>query len=213
MSEPHIVVVGAGPVGAVAALACTRRGHRVTLLEAALAIDASPRASTTQPPTLEILAELGLIDEYIAQGLVARHFQFWDRPTKTLVAEFDFARLAGETPFPYVVQTEQHKLANMAIARLREMPDARVELGMRVTGVTQTADAVRVRATSLRLTEDPRRQSAQVGRLLHRLHVYGLVAKIPRSRRWRVTAFGHRVMSASVRLRHLHFPALYAEAA
>jgi hypothetical protein len=68
-------------------------------------------------------------------------------------------------------------------------------------------------ATSVRLHPDPNRQSAQVSRLLRRLHVYGLVAKIPRSRRWRVTAFGHRVMSASVRLRQLHFPAFYAEAA
>ncbi len=57
--------------------------------------------------------------------------------------------------------------------------------------------------------DDPKQQSAQVSRLLHRLHVYGLVAKIPRSRRWRVTAFGHRVMGASVRLRQLHFPAFY----
>ena len=58
-----------------------------------------------------------------------------------------------------------------------------------------------------------RRQSAQISRLLCRLHVYGLVAKIPRSRRWRVTAFGHRVMGASVRLRQLHFPTFYAKAA
>jgi len=63
------------------------------------------------------------------------------------------------------------------------------------------------------LREDPKQQRAQASRLLHRLHVYGLVAKIPRSRRWRVTAFGHRVMGASVRLRQLHFPAFYAEAA
>ena len=63
------------------------------------------------------------------------------------------------------------------------------------------------------LRDNPKQQSAQISRLLHRLHVYGLVAKIPRSRRWRVTAFGHRVMGASVRLRQLHFPALYAEAA
>jgi hypothetical protein len=62
------------------------------------------------------------------------------------------------------------------------------------------------------LRDDPKQQSAQISRLVHRLHVCGLVAKIPRSRRWRVTAFGHRVMSASVRLRQLHFPALYAEA-
>jgi hypothetical protein len=33
------------------------------------------------------------------------------------------------------------------------------------------------------LRADPKQQSAQINRLLHRLHVYGLVAKIPRSRR------------------------------
>ena len=68
-------------------------------------------------------------------------------------------------------------------------------------------------ATSIRLSDDPQRQSAQVSRLLHRLHVYGRVAKIPRSRRWRVTAFGHRVMGASVTLRQRHFPTVYAAAA
>jgi hypothetical protein len=71
---------------------------------------------------------------------------------------------------------------------------------------------LRAKLTS-QLRDDPKQQSAQISRLLHRLHVYGLVAKIPRSRRWRVTAFGHRVIGASVRLRQLHFPALYAEAA
>lgn len=39
------------------------------------------------------------------------------------------------------------------------------------------------------LRDDPTQQSAQISRLLHRLYVYGLVAKIPRAGRWRVTAF------------------------
>jgi hypothetical protein len=38
------------------------------------------------------------------------------------------------------------------------------------------------------------RQSAAVGRLLKRLHVRGLVAKVPRTRRWRVTDQGRRVL-------------------
>jgi len=42
------------------------------------------------------------------------------------------------------VQTEQHKLANMAIARLRRMENAEVRLGERVTGIAQNADAVTV---------------------------------------------------------------------
>jgi 3-(3-hydroxy-phenyl)propionate hydroxylase len=140
----NIVVVGAGPVGTVAALACARFGHQVTLLEAQERVDDSPRASTTQPPTLEILAELALIDEYIRQGLVARTFQFWDRSRLRLVAEFDFERLRGETAFPFVVQTEQHKLANMGIARLRAMPNASVRMATRVTDVVQDAQGASV---------------------------------------------------------------------
>ena len=144
MQRRNVIVVGAGPVGTVAALACARHGHTVTLLEAQTRIDDSPRASTTQPPTLEMLAELGLIEEYLSVGLVSRTFQFWDRPSRQLIAEFDFARLKGETSFPYVVQTEQHKLANMAIARLRRMENAEVRLGERVTGIAQRSDAVTV---------------------------------------------------------------------
>jgi 3-(3-hydroxy-phenyl)propionate hydroxylase len=144
MQRRNVIVVGAGPVGTVAALACARLGHAVTLLEAQARIDDSPRASTTQPPTLEILAELGLIDEYLRVGLVSRTFQFWDRARPELIAEFDFERLRGETAYPFVVQTEQHKLASMAIARLRAMPNAEVRMGARVAGVNEKFDHAQV---------------------------------------------------------------------
>ena len=45
---------------------------------------------------------------------------------------------------------------------------------------------------------EARRQSARVTRKLHLLHAHGLLAKIPRSRRWRVTARGAAVMSAAI---------------
>src|SRR6185369_10294641 len=143
MASRNIVVVGAGPVGTVAALACARLGHRVTLLEAEQRVNDAPRASTTQPPTLEIIEELGLIDEYIAKGLVSPTFQFWDRPTMRLIAEFDFGRLKDDTRYPYVVQTEQHKLALMGIERLRAM-GATVRMGVKVTGLSQDAGSVTV---------------------------------------------------------------------
>src|SRR5438874_23355 len=148
MKRRNVIVVGAGPVGTVAALACARFGHSVALLEAQQQINDAPRASTTQPPTLEILAQLGLIDEYIAQGLVSRTFQFWDRPTRRLVAEFDFERLKDETAFPFVVQTEQHKLANMGIERLRAMANAQVHMATKVAQVSQSNDAAVVRTES-----------------------------------------------------------------
>lgn len=42
------------------------------------------------------------------------------------------------------------------------------------------------------------RNSARVSRLLKRLHVHGLIAKIPRSRRWRVTRRGCAILSFSL---------------
>lgn len=61
-------------------------------------------------------------------------------------------------------------------------------------------------ASVVRLHLDPKKASSQVSRLLHRLHVYGLIAKIPRSRQWRVIPFGNSAMAAAVRLRERDFP-------
>lgn len=54
--------------------------------------------------------------------------------------------------------------------------------------------------------QESRRQAAQVTRLLKRLHVHGLLAKIPRTRRWRVTAHGLQLMSASLELHNDFLP-------
>ena len=71
---------------------------------------------------------------------------------------------------------------------------------------------VRTRLFGAAATTDPRR-SAQVSRLVKRLHVRGFVAKIPRSRRWRVTQLGHAVMTAAVLLREDDFPRVFVKTA
>jgi len=140
----RICVVGAGPVGVVAAIACARKGMRVTLLESERAIDHGPRAATTHPSTLEMLAELGLFEEFRSVGLVARRFQFWDGVSKTLIAEFDHDVLRDETPYPFVVQTEQHKLCEIGLRRLADMPEADVRLGANVVDLAQEVGGVLV---------------------------------------------------------------------
>lgn len=44
-----------------------------------------------------------------------------------------------------------------------------------------------------------RRHSAAVGRMLKRLHVRALIAKVPRTRRWRVTERGRRILGDTLR--------------
>ena len=59
----------------------------------------------------------------------------------------------------------------------------------------------------------PQKASAKVSRIFRRLRAHGLIAKIPRSRRWRVTRYGRRVMGAALYLRHHDFARVYTKAA
>jgi hypothetical protein len=49
--------------------------------------------------------------------------------------------------------------------------------------------------------------------MLKRLHIFGLIAKIPRSRRWRLTRKGRSLLSASIALKEDSFPRLHLKAA
>ena len=51
------------------------------------------------------------------------------------------------------------------------------------------------------------RQSHAVGRMLKRLHVRGLIVKVPHSHRWHVSKKGQQVLGAVVRLYHHGIPA------
>jgi hypothetical protein len=59
-------------------------------------------------------------------------------------------------------------------------------------------------------TQLQRRASAAVGRLLKRLHVRQLVAKVPRTRRWRVTQRGRHLLGLAVQLYRASWPQLAA---
>jgi len=58
-----------------------------------------------------------------------------------------------------------------------------------------------------------RRQANRVGRLLKRLHVHGLIAKISHSRRWRLTSHGLVVATTILRYHYEKYPELLAELA
>src|SRR5882757_7032004 len=139
-----VLVAGGGPVGLLCAWLLGRRGLHVRLFDNNPEPQADPRAATTHPATLELLAEDGLAAEMSRVGLVAPIFQFWDRPSGELVAQFDHGLLKNDTPYPYVVQCEQFKTTHIILDRLKALPNVEVLFGHEVVDVEQTSDGVKV---------------------------------------------------------------------
>ena len=54
--------------------------------------------------------------EIVRLGLKSPVFQWRDRVTGEVVAEFDYGLLADESKHPYVIQLEQHKTVHVALA-------------------------------------------------------------------------------------------------
>ena len=138
----RVVVVGAGPVGMVTALALNRRGIPVTVLEQEAAPMPDQRAASIHPPTLEMLDELGVTAKILPLGLISATYRFHDRPTGAVVAEFDLDRLRGEIRFPFVLQYEQYKLTASIAAEFANSGDFDVRFSHEVTNFVQTADGV-----------------------------------------------------------------------
>ncbi|WP_327011243.1 FAD-dependent monooxygenase [Dactylosporangium sp. NBC_01737] len=137
-----VIVAGAGPVGLTAALTLHRLGVDVTVLEAGDALATESRASTFHPPSLEMLAELGVLPALLAQGLVSPRFQYRERGGG-VIAELDMALLAGDTPYPFRLQCEQSKLTRLLLPLL---PPGTVHFGQRVEGLAQDGAGVTVHA-------------------------------------------------------------------
>lgn len=160
MSDQKVLIAGGGPVGLVCAYALGLAGVPVVVFDENDELQMDPRAATTHPATLELLDRIGIVDEVIAQGLTARTFQFWDRPTGELVAEFDHDLLRDDTKFPYVVQCEQFKLSRILAARVDQLADCDVRFAHRVTAVRTETDRVTV------TVDTPDGQEEHTGRYL-----------------------------------------------
>jgi 3-(3-hydroxy-phenyl)propionate hydroxylase len=139
----RVIVVGGGPVGAVAALLLAQAGIPVTLVEAERDVVMDYRASTFHPPTLDLLEKTGVTQALLERGLIAPTMQIRDRRAGK-VAEFDSALLKGDTRYPFRLQCEQFKLVALVYDMLRTMPGVELRLGSRAVAIAQTEDDVTV---------------------------------------------------------------------
>ena len=140
-NKQRVIIVGAGPVGLVAANLLADEGIAVSLVEICADLPHDLRASTFHPPTLDMLEQFGVVGGMIEQGLICPTWQFRDR-AEGVVATFELARLSPETNHPYRLQCEQWRLGELLYARLKDNPLVTIRLGTKAVAARQSAHGV-----------------------------------------------------------------------
>jgi 3-(3-hydroxy-phenyl)propionate hydroxylase len=146
-AQLQVIVVGAGPVGLLAALALAKQDVSVLVLEAEPGLTVDLRAGTYHPPSLEMMAPYGITDEMLKTAIRVPRWQIRDRKEGVIV-EWDLSLIEDLTPYPYRLHLEQHRLTPIILAKLKECPNAEVRFDHEVTDFTQTADTVTVSVES-----------------------------------------------------------------
>ena len=136
-----VLVVGAGPVGLATALALAHEGVSVKVIEAEPGLTEDHRAGSFHPPTLEMLAPLGVTDAMHRIGIKVPRWQIRDRKEGVIV-EWDLGLIADLTPFPYRFHLEQFRLTPILLEKLRAFSHASVEFGVAFEDAVQDGNGV-----------------------------------------------------------------------
>ena len=141
-----ILIVGAGPVGLTVALSLAKQGIPVQVIESEPGLTVDQRAGSFHPPTLEMLAPLGVTEEMQRIGLKVPHWQIRDRKQGVIV-EWDLGLISDLTPYPYRFHLEQHRLTPILFHKLHGYRHASVRFSTEFTSATQDASGVTVQTS------------------------------------------------------------------
>ncbi len=139
-----VLIVGAGPVGMLTALALAQKGASVRVLEREDHIIDSPRAAVYFPSTLLILEELGILPELEEIGFRNRNFG-------THVPEFDYHSVVVTKPiegikYDYQLHAGQDDVARVAMEHARKL-GVEVHFSHEVHGYEEYDDRILVMTT------------------------------------------------------------------
>lgn len=140
----QVAIVGAGPVGFLAALGLARQGIEVTVLDAEPEVVRSPRAAVYYHTTLSILRKLGLSDDAHAIGFASTEFRMhWLETGEVMRSDMRDALDPGQE-FDHNLHFGQHLLAELVMEHLARLPNAQVLWNHRVTGLAQDGRKARL---------------------------------------------------------------------
>src|SRR5215213_6190337 len=119
MSNPQVLIVGAGPTGLVLALWLVRLGARVRVVDKAEGPGTTSRALGVQARTLEFYRQFGLAEAVVGQGLQFAAANLWVHGRKRARAAFgEMGR--GLSPYPYMLIFPQDEHERLLTGRLAE---------------------------------------------------------------------------------------------
>lgn len=142
--DDRVIVAGGGPVGLITALALVKQGVPVRVLEAETIPIKDPRGAAFHPPTLEVLEQLGVLDDLMTIGLKIPAWQV-RRRDGSIVAEFDLGLLKDHTAYPYRFHLGQQKVVPVLLGALAREPLAEIEFGIRVEDFDEIEGGVELR--------------------------------------------------------------------
>lgn len=140
--DDRVLIIGAGPVGSVLALALRQAGIKVALIEKLPRPDHDCRAASCHPPTIAMLERLGLLEAGLDQGLVSPVFHYLDRLSGQLVGSFDLRAMQAPPKHAYVLQWEQWKIAETILERLQKDDGVEILMGHELFSFSQDSDGV-----------------------------------------------------------------------
>ncbi len=139
MSQPPVVVVGAGPVGTTAALLLAARGPAVLLLERQPGPLDVPRAVHLDDEALRALADVGVVEDFLAVSRPMAGLRLVDAGSGVL-AEFGRAPGAGRHGWPQASMFHQPDLEAVLRAAVARTPGIALRAATEVVALTERAD-------------------------------------------------------------------------
>ncbi len=143
MTDPQVLIVGAGPTGLVLALWLARRGVAVRIVDKVGEPGTTSRALVVHARTLEFYHQLGVAEDVVAQGLPFDSVNLWSYGRHVARAELG-AIGTGVTPFPHLVIYPQDRHERLLIEHLARA-GVQVERNVELVGFTDRGDAVDTR--------------------------------------------------------------------
>jgi 2-polyprenyl-6-methoxyphenol hydroxylase-like FAD-dependent oxidoreductase len=141
----EVLIVGAGPTGLTLAVDLQRRGIAVRIIDKAPRPFRGSKGKGLQPRSLEVMDDLGIVDQIIANGQFHLAFKAWQGNTELGVRDMSEGLVpTPAAPYGSVLITPQWRVEE-ALRQALERGGTYVEMGVELTGFVQKEDAVHAR--------------------------------------------------------------------